>query len=328
VSGPLLLRGVLSVDLDGLRGKLAGLKEAVAKYIVGHRELLDLMIVALASGGHILIEGPMGVGKTTLAKLFAQSIGGRFKRVQMTVDLLPSDIVGTYYYDPARGQWVFREGPIFANIVLVDELNRTTPRTQAALLEVMQERQATVEGITYKLPEPFLVIATQIPQTVAQEGTFPLPLLTRDRFAYSHQARMPSPEEEVEIVSRVDFIEEATVTPVMTLDEVLAVREVVRKAVYVSDRVKRYIVDLVNAIRRAEELQLGPSPRASIWLMRGSRVQAFMEGLDYVAPDHVKNLALNVLAHRIQVKPEFEVEGVKPADIVRRALEEVEVPKT
>jgi len=321
------LFGVLFLDVDGLRGKLASLKEAVSRYIVGHGGLLDLMVVALVSGGHILIEGPMGVGKTTLARVFAQSIGGRFKRVQMTVDLLPSDIIGTYYYDPVRGQWVFREGPVFANIVLVDELNRATPRTQAALLEVMQERQATVEGVTYKLPEPFLLIATQIPGVGAHEGTFPLPLLTRDRFAYSHQAGMPSREEEVEIIGRVDFIEESTVTPVMALEEVLDVRDVVRKTVYVSDRVKGYIVDLVNAVRGAEELQLGPSPRASIWLMRGSRVLAFMEGLDYVAPDHVKKLAFNVLAHRVQVKPEFEAEGVRPADIVRRALEEVEVPK-
>ncbi len=319
--------GVPSLDVDGLRVKLEDLRDNVSKYIVGYRELLNLMIVALISGGHILIEGPMGVGKTTLAKIFAQSIGGRFKRIQMTVDLLPSDITGTYYYDPARGQWVFREGPIFANIVLVDELNRTTPRTQSALLEAMQEKQVTVEGVTYKLPEPFLVIATQIPQLGAQEGTFPLPLLTRDRFAYSYQAKLPSPREEVEILDRVDFIEEATVTPVMTPNDILVIRDVVRKTVYVSDKVKKYIVDLVNAVRRAEEVLSGPSPRASIWLMKGSRVLAFLEGLDYVAPDHVKGLALNVITHRIQIRPEFEAEGVKPVDVVTRILGEVEVPK-
>ncbi len=315
------------MDVNGLRVKLEDLKDNVAKYIVGHKELLNLMIVALISGGHILIEGPMGVGKTTLAKLFAQSIGGRFRRVQMTVDLLPSDITGTYYYDPVRGQWVFREGPIFANIILVDELNRATPRTQSALLEAMQEKQVTIEGVTYRLPEPFLVIATQIPQPGAQEGTFPLPLLTRDRFAYNYQAGLPSPREEVEILDRVDMIEEVIVTPVLTPNDILVIRDIVRKTVYVSDKVKKYIVDIVNTVRRAEELSIGPSPRASIWLMRGSRVLAFLEGLDYVAPDHVKSLALNVITHRIQVKPEFEVEGVKPSDIVTRVLREVEVPK-
>lgn len=315
------------MNVEDLRARILELRDSISKYIVGHEGLLELMLVALISGGHILVEGPMGVGKTTTARLFASMIGGRFKRIQMTVDLLPADVLGSYYYDIARGQWVFREGPIFANIVLVDELNRATPRTQAALLEAMQEGQVTVEGVTYKLPRPFLVIATQIPVYAPGEGTYQLPVLTRDRFAYSYQARMPKPEEEIEIISRVDFIEESRVEPVLSLDEILWVQEAVRKTVYVSDRVKRYIVDLVNYVRRSEEILVGPSPRASIWTMRGSRALAFLEGLDYVAPDHVKKIVRHTMTHRVQVKPEYEVEGVKPSDIVERALREVEVPK-
>ena len=316
------------MSLEDLRSKLLDVEETLSKYIVGHKWLLRLMVVALASGGHILIEGPPGVGKTTAARLFAQLIGGKFRRIQATSDTLPSDILGSYYYDIARGSWVLREGPIFANIVFIDELNRAPPRTYSALLEAMQEGRVTIEGVTYSLPRPFLLIATQIPVTAAGEGTYPLPLLIRDRFAYSYRAGMPTIDEEVEVLGRVDVIDEATLSPIMSQGDIEAIQGAVRKHVYVSDRVKRYIVELVDRIRRSEELAASPSTRASIWIMRGSRVLAFLEGLDYVAPDHVKAIAPSVLSHRIALKPEYEVEGLNPVDIVRRALEEVEVPKS
>jgi len=304
--------------------EISGILEELKKYIVGYEDLLNLMAVALLSEGHILIEGPPGTGKTTIARLFSQAIGGSFKRIQMAHDLLPSDIVGVFYFDVKRGEWVLREGPIFANIVLVDELNRAPPRTQIALLEAMQERQVTIEGNTLYLPRPFLVIATQIP--IGAEGTYRLTPVLIDRFAYSYRTSYPRPEEEVEIISRVDIIEEAVVRRAQSPQDLLEAQKRVRQ-VYVSEAVKKYIVDLVGYIRKSEEVLLGPSPRASIWLYKGGRALAFISGMDYVIPDHIKYLARYVLPHRILIKPEYEAEGVDPLTIVSRALEEVEVPK-
>jgi MoxR-like ATPase len=309
-------------------GKAREVAEKVAsnikKYFVGYSDLVELMLVALLSGGHLLIEGPTGTGKTTAAKLLALSIGGSFKRVQMTPDLLPSDILGAYYYDVKRGEWVLRKGPIFANVVLIDELNRAPPRTQAAFIEAMQEKQVTIEDKTISLEEPFLVVASQMP--FGSEGTYPLTPVLIDRFAYSYASRYPDPGEEMVIMEVADTVERAAVEPVVSAGDVLAARKEV-ESVYVSDRVKKYIVDLVNYVRKRREVLVGPSPRASIWLYRGSRALAAMEGEDFVVPDHVKKIARNVLRHRIVLKAEYAAEGVKPEDIVEAALKEVEVPK-
>jgi len=305
--------------------KVTRLLDEVRRYIVGYEDLLKLMAVALISEGHILIEGPPGTGKTTLARTFAMLIGGTFRRIQVTPDLLPSDILGTYYYDFSNGRWLFREGPVFANVVLVDELNRAPPRTQAALLEAMQERQVSIEGRVHELPKPFLVLATQMP--TGAEGTYPLTPVLIDRFAYSYSCGYLSPEHEMEIVKRVDMIELERPRPVMELSDVIELQKTVR-TVYVSQRVLKYIVDLVNFVRSQPEVSTGPSPRASIWLMKGARALALLEGLDYVVPDHVKRLAPYVLSHRIWLKPEARLAGEDPRTIVRRALESVEVPKT
>ncbi len=296
----------------------------IKKYFVGYSDLVELMLVAVLSGGHLLIEGPTGTGKTTAAKLLAFSIGGSFKRVQMTPDLLPSDILGAYYYDVKRGEWVLRKGPIFANVVLIDELNRAPPRTQAAFIEAMQEKQVTIEDKTISLEEPFLVVASQMP--FGSEGTYPLTPVLIDRFAYSYASRYPDPGEEMVIMEVADTVERAVVEPVVSAGDVLAARKEV-ESVYVSDRVKKYIVDLVNYVRKRREVLVGPSPRASIWLYRGSRALAAMEGEDFVVPDHVKKIARSVLRHRIVLKAEYAAEGVKPEDIVEAALKEVEVPK-
>ncbi|MEM2301416.1 MAG: MoxR family ATPase [Sulfolobales archaeon] len=313
------------MGVENLRDKLGEVRDTLSRYIVGNESLINLLLVAAASGGHILVDGPPGAGKTVTLKLFARLIGGVFKRIQMTADTLPSDLLGTFYYDIAKSSWIFREGPIFANIVLIDEVSRAPPRTLSALLEVMQERQATIEGYTKETPKPFLVVATKALR--GEEGVYPLPFYVIDRFAYNHSVGYLSPKEESEILVRADYIEEANPNPIMSPEEVSKLQAMVRGSVYVSDKVRDYIVNLVNYIRGREEVLFKLSPRASIWLMRGSRVLAFLEGLDYVAPDHVKALAYHVLRHRVILKREYELEGVTADDIIGTALKEVEVPK-
>ena len=295
----------------------------VSKYIVGMKDVINLMLVAMLTEGHILLEGPPGTGKTLLAKTFAGAIGGTFKRIQMTPDLLPADIIGTVYYDMTTGSWNLKKGPIFANVVLIDELNRATPKAQSALLEAMQEMQVSIEGSTIRLPRPFLVIATQIPY--GGEGTYPLTDVQLDRFAYSVNITYPERSEELEIITRIDELEHPDVKPVASPEELEALIEHVRR-VKVSDAVKKYILDIVENLRRSEEVATGPGPRASIWLYKGSRAVAFLDGRSYVIPDDVKKLAFPVLSHRIRIKPEYSADNLTSRDVILRVLDEVEVP--
>ena len=295
----------------------------VSKYIVGMKDVINLMLVAMLTEGHILLEGPPGTGKTLLAKTFAGAIGGTFKRIQMTPDLLPADIIGTVYYDMTTGSWNLKKGPIFANVVLIDELNRATPKAQSALLEAMQEMQVSIEGSTIRLPRPFLVIATQIPY--GGEGTYPLTDVQLDRFAYSVNITYPERSEELEIITRIDELEHPDVKPVASPEELEALIEHVRR-VKVSDAVKKYILDIVENLRRAEEVATGPGPRASIWLYKGSRAVAFLDGRSYVIPDDVKKLAFPVLSHRIRIRPEYSADNLTSRDVILRVLDEVEVP--
>jgi MoxR-like ATPase len=298
--------------------------DEVSRYVVGMEDVIALMLIAMLTEGHILIEGPAGTGKTHLAKVFASTIGGSFSRIQMTPDLLPADIIGTIYYDIASRTWQLKRGPIFANVILADELNRATPKAQAALLEAMQEMQVSIEGKTYELPRPFLLIATQIPY--GGEGTYPLTDVQRDRFAYSVEVSYPSREQELAIISSIDFIEKPRVSQVVSASELVKLIESVVR-VKVSERVKNYILDIVARVRSFDEVSSGPGPRASIWLLKGSRALAFLESRDYVIPDDVKKLAYHVLPHRIKVKLEYQADNISPLSIVEKALKEVEVPK-
>lgn len=297
----------------------------VKMYVVGMDEQLWFSCVSLLSGGHLLVEGPPGSGKTLLARNFTRAIGGEFRRIQMTPDLLPSDITGVSVYNIATGGWTVRKGPIFANVVLLDEMNRATPRTQSALLEAMQEGRATIEGVSYDLPKPSFFIATQV--GAGSEGTYPLTDVQVDRFAYSTMVGYLSEDDEVEVISRTDAVERSMAETVTDPKEVASLLDVVRR-VGVSERVKRYIVSLVNSVRQSRrDLSRVPGVRASVALYKGARTVAFLEGRDYVVPDDVKAIAHNVFAHRMRLRPEAVAEGVTADSIVGRALSGTPVPK-
>ncbi len=297
--------------------------DAVSRVVIGKDEVKTLLLTALLSGGHALIEGMAGTAKTLLGKTFALAIGGQFRRIQLTADLLPTDVTGFYLYTP-DGSSRFIPGPMLANVVLADELNRTTPRTQAAFLEAMQEHQLTIEGHSHLLPEPFMVIASQIPTGGA--GTYPLAEVQIDRFMFRAWSGYPTSEEEAEVLGSIDQLEQPSVEAVTTPDAVMALREQV-KTVFVSEDVRQYLVALVNRIRQDPDVALGPSPRATIALHKGSRVLAYLDGREYVIPDDAKRLARAALEHRVHMKAEAEMDGITAETIVGRALQEVAVPK-
>jgi MoxR-like ATPase len=306
---------------------LAGVAERiiseVQRFIVGKSEMVKMMLIALISEGHILLEGPPGTAKTLMAKTFAQAIGAAFTRIQMTPDTLPADILGTVVYDVKSGDFRVKKGPIFTNIVLVDELNRAPPKTQAAFLEVMQERQVTIEGISHPVDRPFLVLATQMPY--GSPGTYPLSEVQVDRFAYKVKVTHATPEEEIKILELADFIEAGQVQQAASKKQVLELIEEARK-VYVSEPVRQYIVDLVTGLRNNHALLDGPSARASIWMMKASRAHALIEGRSYVIPDDVKAVAPHVLRHRLQLRREM-LEEVSEDQIIQEALAITPVPK-
>ena len=314
-----------TLDVDRVGSVIREVVKEVSKVIIGKREEVEVIVSTLFSGGHVLIEGYPGTAKTLLAKSLARSIGGVFKRVQGNPDILPSDITGFHVYS-IDGRVRFVEGPIFANIVMVDEINRITPRAQSALLEAMQENQVTVDGVTYKLPQPFLVLATQIPASIGT-GIYPLTETLIDRFASSIFSGYNEPVEEYEMVTRSDELVSENVETVTSPSEVVEIMEAIRRIVHVSERVVKYIVDIVNYIRRHEYIAYGPSHRVSIHLYRMSRVYAAYNGRDYVIPDDVKKLARYVIPHRIRLVAEAEAEGYTPEKIVLEALSKVSVPK-
>ncbi len=273
----------------------------VSRVIVGKGDVIDLLIVAILSEGHVLIEDVPGMGKTIMARALARSISSSFARVQGTPDLLPSDIIGVSYYNQKQGEFEFRRGPIFSNVALVDEINRATPRTQSALLEAMQERQVTVDGDTMPLGAPFLVVATQNP--IELEGTFPLPEAQLDRFLLRLRVNYPSPDDELAMLYRFKETQPLdTLQPVISGDELVALLPAVR-AVRVSEPVARYLLHIIQATRDYTTMRLGASPRASLALFRAAQALAATQGRDYVKPDDIKRLALPALAHRLLLSP-------------------------
>jgi MoxR-like ATPase len=293
--------------------------------IVGKRDAVELAVVGLLSRGHVLIEDVPGVGKTMLARSLARSLGCSFGRIQFTPDMLPSDVTGVSVFNQATREFEFRPGPVMTQIVLTDEINRATPKTQAALLEVMEERQVTVDGTTHLLPKPFMVLATQNP--IEYEGTFQLPEAELDRFLLRIRLGYPSLEDEVSVLEQQQFhhpVED--IEPVVSVEEVLETQELI-KNVYVSPAVKRYIVELVDQTRQHADVYLGASPRGSLTLYRTGQVRAAMQGRDYVLPDDVKALAVAALGHRVIVGPRARLKGLGAENIVQSILEELPVPE-
>ena len=306
-----------------MRDKIDALRSQLGRVILGKAEAIDQAVVALLAGGHLLMDDVPGVGKTTLAKALARSFRGDFKRAQFTPDLLPTDILGSSVYDPRDGSFEFKPGPVFTNVLLADEVNRASPRTQSALLEAMSEGQVSADGVTRPLPSPFLVVATQNP--VEFHGTYPLPEAQLDRFALRVALGYPEAEREVEILfSQAERHPVDAVEPVLDAAQVLALQADVRR-VRVARPLARYMVDLAEATRRHPSVQLACSPRGTLWLFRATQARAFLEGRDHAIPEDVKAQAVAVLAHRLGLETKARYSGVRRDDVVREILDSVPV---
>ncbi|KQU56345.1 AAA family ATPase [Bacillus sp. Leaf406] len=309
---------------QSLNPKVEGIIQNIEKVMIGKREVAELSVVSLLAGGHVLLEDVPGVGKTMMVKALAKSVGADFKRIQFTPDLLPSDVIGVSIYNPREMEFTFRPGPIMGNIILADEINRTSPKTQSALLEGMEESSVTIDGMTRKLDKPFFVMATQNP--IEYEGTYPLPEAQLDRFLLKMKMGYPEPEEEMEVLNRAQKnppIED--LVPATTLAELIRLQEEV-KDIFVDDTIKKYIVDIAHRTRIHANVYLGASPRGSIALMKACQAYAFLRGRSYVVPDDVQFLAPFVFSHRIIMKSEAKYEGVTPEDVVERVIARMPVP--
>lgn len=315
------------VDLSKLKEGVEQIREQIGKVIVGQKQMVDLIITAILADGHILLEGVPGVAKTLASKLVAKSMSVDFSRVQFTPDLMPSDVLGTSVFNMKTSEFDFKKGPIFSNIVLIDEINRAPAKTQAALFEVMEERQVTVDGQTHQMEVPYLVLATQNP--VEQEGTYRLPEAQLDRFLFKIEIDYPSLSDETEILLRAanrkgEQIEE--ISPVISAEDIAAYRETLSDII-VDEKLLGYIAEIVHQTRSDQSIYLGASPRASLALLNGSRAFAAIQGRDFVTPEDIQFLAAPVLKHRILLTPEKEMEGVSATEVIQQLVAKTEVPR-
>lgn len=315
-------------DLSELKNSIDKVKTEIKKLIVGQDKTIELLLASIFSDGHILIEGVPGIAKTLIAKILAKTISADFSRIQFTPDLMPSDILGTSVYNMKNSEFEFKKGPVFSNIILIDEINRSPAKTQAALFEVMEERQITMDGTTYKMQSPFIVFATQNP--IEHEGTYKLPEAQLDRFIFKIEMNYPSLEEETKILleynSRKSVIDLSVIQAVFTREQLDNYRAIIR-SIHIEDKIAAYIATIVNQTRINGDLYLGASPRASIAIMMGAKSLAAIRGRDFIIPDDVKEIVYPALRHRIILTPEKEMEGKTPDDIIQTILNRVEVPR-
>jgi MoxR-like ATPase len=318
----------LQHELDILNERITNVKREVGKLVVGQEKTIDLIMAGIFTGGHILLEGVPGIAKTLTAKLLARTLSVDFSRIQFTPDLMPTDVVGTSVFNLKTSEFTFTRGPVFGNVVLVDEINRAPAKTQSALFEVMEERQITVDGTTYQLDFPFVIIATQNP--IEQEGTYRLPEAQLDRFLFRIKLTYLTLEQEIEILKlfRNDFTMKSlhTVEAVLSREEMKHCQQIIEK-IHIKDEILAYIAQVVANTRNHSDLSLGASPRASLSIMRAAKAVAAMSGRDFVTPDDVKYVAAPVLNHRIILTAEREMEGVEPEDVIKEITERIEVPR-
>lgn len=316
------------IDLTALQASTEKSLAGLSRQIIGQAELLKLMYVALLANEHVLVEGVPGVAKTLAARLLARSVDAGFSRIQFTPDLMPSDIIGTSVYYAQKERFEFNPGPVFSNIILTDEINRAPAKTQSALFEVMQERQATVDGTTYPMDQPYMVIATQNP--IEQEGTYQLPEAQLDRFLFKLLVSYPAEEDELNLLKHKHGLkgasEEASIEAGLKKDEIIQYQQLVHE-VHIEEKLLSYLSAIIRKTRKHPSLYLGASPRAAVLLMHAAKAYAAVSGRDFVAPEDIKTLTPHVLRHRILLSPEKEMEGMKPDDVIQQLLTTVEVPK-
>jgi MoxR-like ATPases len=316
------------VPLEELRNTVEQIKAELAQVIVGQKDFVELLIVSILADGHALIEGVPGIAKTITAKLFAKTLKTNFSRIQFTPDLMPSDILGTSVFNMKTSEFDFKKGPIFSNIILIDEINRAPAKTQAALFETMEERQATIDGTTYKMDEPFMVLATQNP--IEQEGTYALPEAQLDRFLFKIKVNYPSVEEEIQIIQthheRKGEKPQDAIKPVLTPQKLVEFKKNIHEVI-VEKKIMDYIANIIASTRNHPHLYLGASPRASISTLTAAKAFAAMAGRDFVIPEDVKKALIPVLNHRVILTPEREMEGMTTENVVNMIMESVEIPR-
>jgi MoxR-like ATPase len=315
-------------DLTALSEAVIAMRKEIGKIIVGQDEMVKLIVAALLADGHVLIEGVPGVAKTLTAKLVARSLNTGFSRVQFTPDLMPSDVLGTPVFNPREASFDFKRGPVFSNIVLVDEINRAPAKTQSALLEIMEERQASVDGRTYPMASPFMVLATQNP--VEQEGTYRLPEAQLDRFLFKIMVPYPSEQEELSILTRFHHMGNTTVNdivkPILSEQQINNIRSQI-KNILVEEKLLQFIAKLVHQTRNHKSIYLGASPRASLAIMNAAKAIAAMQGRDFVTPDDIREIVTPVLRHRIILAPDKEMEGITEDEVIKQIIQGMDVPR-